>query len=157
MRINISTRAIDISSGRSFPFHRTDSQRPSEGETRSSTPRGAALPPLPTAWRPSKVEGGYHHHLHLHRHWILIVTAIVIAIVMYVCMYVCMYVWFGMYVCIHVFMSVCTNDDIFLGLKCIYVWYGMVWYVFMYVCFDLFFILLVYMYVLRMKYIRNCM
>ena len=87
MKINISTRAIDISSGRSCPFHRMDSQRPSEGETRSSTPRGAALPPLPTARRPSKVEGGYHHHFHLHRHWILIVIAIVI----YLCMYVCLY------------------------------------------------------------------
>ena len=126
MRINISTRAIDISSGHSCPFHQMDLQRPSEGETRSSTPRGATLPPLPTARRPSKVEGGYHHHFHLHRHWNLIV----ITIVMYVFMYVCMYV------CIHVFMSVCTNGGIFLGLKCIDVWYGM--YVLIYVWFDLF-------------------
>ncbi len=91
MRINISTRAIDISSGRSCPFHRMDSQRPSEGETRSSTPRGAALPPLPTARRPSKVKGGYHRHFHHHRHWILIVIAIVMYVCMYVCMYACMY------------------------------------------------------------------
>ena len=102
MRINISTRAIEISSGRSCPFHRMDSQRPSEGETRSSTPRGAAIPRLPTAQRPSKVEGEHHHHFLLHRHWILIVITIFKYACMYVCMYVCIYVC--MYLCMYVFM-----------------------------------------------------
>ena len=98
MRINISTHAIDIFSGRSCPFHQMDLQRPSEGETRSSTPRGATLPPLPTARRPSKVEGGYHHHFHLHRHWNLLVCMYVCMYVLYVCRNTCSYSELNIYV-----------------------------------------------------------